>query len=87
MIYPKGANFSFVAPSSEELWVRKEIDQNALLHIRIVHGFQPVYYSELKQFGHTSLEGIIMWYLLLQYVSSSWDRQLRVWNAYHPKSE
>ena len=26
-----GANFSFVAPSSEELWVRKEIDQNALL--------------------------------------------------------
>ena len=31
MIYPKGANFSFVAPSSEELWVRKEIDQNALL--------------------------------------------------------
>ena len=26
-----GANLSFVAPSSEELWVRKELDQNALL--------------------------------------------------------
>ena len=33
-----GDNFSFVAPSSEELWVCKELnfDQNAL-----VHGFRP----------------------------------------------
>ena len=23
-----GANFSFIAPSSEELWVRKEFDRN-----------------------------------------------------------
>ena len=26
-----GANFSSIAPSSEELWVHKECDQNALL--------------------------------------------------------
>ena len=29
-----GASFSFIAPSSEELWVRKEFDQNALLESR-----------------------------------------------------
>ena len=27
------ANFSFIAPSSQELWMRKEFDQNALLPV------------------------------------------------------
>ena len=36
-----GAHFSFVAPSSEELRIRKEIDQNALLYMYIVQGFRP----------------------------------------------
>ena len=34
-----GANFSSVAPSSEELRVRIQIDRNAI--IIIVHGFRP----------------------------------------------
>ena len=41
-----GTNFSFVAPSSEELWLRKEIWSKRLT---IVHGFWPE--SENFNFG------------------------------------
>ena len=41
-----GANFSFVAPSSEELLARKDFDQNALF---IVHGFRPK--TDVADFG------------------------------------
>ena len=36
---PNGANFSSVAPSSEELWCVKKFDQNHGLYI--VHAFRP----------------------------------------------
>ena len=44
-----GANFSSVAPSSEELWVRKEILSKRLT---IVQGFRPK--SEKFDFGKTA---------------------------------